>query len=71
MAILLLLNISSKFGTNNDLFNESIRKIINIGCKVKYNHEIIGRNSRIDTMQASFLDVKLKNLDNLNQKNKD
>ena len=54
-------------GTNNDLFNENIRKIINIGCKVKYNHEIIGRNSRLDTIQASFLDVKLKKLDNWNE----
>jgi dTDP-4-amino-4,6-dideoxygalactose transaminase len=53
-------------GTNNDNFNEKIRKIINIGCKTKYHHELIGRNSRLDTIQASFLNVKLKNLDNWN-----
>lgn len=54
-------------GTNNDDLNEKIRKIINIGCKVKYNHELIGRNSRLDTLQASFLNVKLKNLDSWNK----
>jgi dTDP-4-amino-4,6-dideoxygalactose transaminase len=53
-------------GTNCDEYNELIRKIINIGCKKKYYHEIIGRNSRLDTMQASFLDVKLKHLDKWN-----
>jgi dTDP-4-amino-4,6-dideoxygalactose transaminase len=50
-------------GTNNDLYNEKIRKMINIGSKIKYNHEILGRNSRLDTIQASFLNVKLENLD--------
>ena len=54
-------------GTNNDIFNEKVRKISNIGCKIKYHHELIGRNSRLDTIQASFLDVKLKNLDTWNQ----
>jgi dTDP-4-amino-4,6-dideoxygalactose transaminase len=54
-------------GTNNYNLNEKIRKIINIGCKVKYNHEIIGRNSRLDTVQASFLNVKLNNLDSWNK----
>jgi len=53
-------------GTNNDNFNEKIRKIINVGCKTKYHHELIGRNSRLDTIQASFLNVKLKKLDNWN-----
>jgi dTDP-4-amino-4,6-dideoxygalactose transaminase len=55
-------------GTNNDNFNEKIRKISNIGCKIKYHHELIGRNSRLDTIQASFLDVKLKKLDDWNIK---
>jgi dTDP-4-amino-4,6-dideoxygalactose transaminase len=54
-------------GTNNNNFNEKIRKIGNIGCKNKYYHELIGRNSRLDTIQASFLDVKLKKLDTWNQ----
>lgn len=54
-------------GTNNDNFNEKIRKIINIGCKTKYHHEFVGRNSRLDTIQASFLNVKLQNLDAWNK----
>jgi dTDP-4-amino-4,6-dideoxygalactose transaminase len=54
-------------GTNDDLLNEKIRKIANLGCKVKYHHELIGRNSRLDTLQASFLNVKLKYLDDWNK----
>jgi dTDP-4-amino-4,6-dideoxygalactose transaminase len=55
-------------GTSHDEFNEKIRKISNIGCKTKYHHELIGRNSRLDTIQAGFLDIKLKNLDVWNAK---
>ena len=54
-------------GTNNSILNEKIRKILNLGCKVKYYHELLGRNSRLDTIQASFLNVKLKYLDNWNE----
>lgn len=54
-------------GTNDDLLNEKIRKIANLGCKVKYFHELVGRNSRLDTLQAGFLNVKLKYLDNWNE----
>jgi len=54
-------------GTNNDLFNEKMRKIMNLGCKVKYQHELLGRNSRLDTLQASFLNIKLKYLDSWNE----
>ena len=53
--------------TNNDIFNEKIRKYINLGCKIKYHHELLGRNSRLDTIQASFLNVKLKYLDKWNE----
>lgn len=53
-------------GTNDDLLNEKIRKIANLGCKIKYNHELIGRNSRLDTLQAAILNVKLKYLDDWN-----
>jgi dTDP-4-amino-4,6-dideoxygalactose transaminase len=55
-------------GTNSDEFNEKIRKMINLGCKIKYHHELIGRNSRLDTIQASFLNIKLKYLDSWNEK---
>lgn len=53
-------------GTNSDELNDRMRMFINIGCKVKYEHELIGRNSRLDTLQASFLDVKLNHLDTWN-----
>ena len=54
-------------GTNSDELNEKIRKIANLGCKIKYHHELVGRNSRLDTLQAGFLNVKLKYLDIWNQ----
>jgi dTDP-4-amino-4,6-dideoxygalactose transaminase len=53
--------------TDNDELNEKIRKIANLGCKIKYHHELIGRNSRLDTIQASFLNIKLKYLDKWNE----
>lgn len=53
-------------GTNSDELNEKIRKMANLGCKIKYHHELIGRNSRLDTLQAGFLNVKLKYLEQWN-----
>lgn len=47
---------------------ENIKKIRNLGSVTKYYHEIIGRNSRLDTIQASILNVKLKYLDGWNKK---
>lgn len=49
--------------TNNDELAGRIRMIANHGQKVKYHHEVIGVNSRLDTLQAAILDVKLKHLD--------
>jgi len=54
--------------TNNDALAEKMRMIINHGSKKKYFHEIIGVNSRLDTLQAAVLDVKLKHLDDFNQR---
>jgi len=42
---------------------EKCRMIANHGQSVKYHHDIIGCNSRLDTLQAAILDVKLKYLD--------
>jgi dTDP-4-amino-4,6-dideoxygalactose transaminase len=54
--------------TNDDILNEKIRKIANLGCKIKYYHDLIGRNSRLDTIQATILNTKLKYLDENNSK---
>ena len=41
---------------------EQIRMIANHGQRVKYHHAVIGCNSRLDSIQAAVLDVKLKHL---------
>jgi dTDP-4-amino-4,6-dideoxygalactose transaminase len=54
--------------TDDDLLNEKIRRLSNLGCKTKYHHDLIGRNSRLDTIQATILNTKLKYLDDNNKK---
>ena len=54
--------------TNNELLYNKMKLIRNIGSNKKYYHEIIGRNSRLDTIQAAVLDVKLKYLNENNNK---
>jgi UDP-2-acetamido-2-deoxy-ribo-hexuluronate aminotransferase len=49
--------------TNSDLLAEKIRCIANHGAKVKYYHEEVGINSRLETLQAAILIVKLRHLD--------
>ena len=56
--------------TNNDSLVEKIRMIVNHGEKIKYHHEIIGCNSRLDSIQAEILNVKLKHLDEYNSNRK-
>ena len=48
---------------NDDVLAEKLRMIDNHGQKVKYHHSVIGCNSRLDSIQAAILDVKLKHLD--------
>ncbi len=56
------------FTNDNDLADK-ISMIKNHGSKQKYFHEIVGVNSRLDTIQAAVLNVKLKTLDqNLNNR---
>ena len=52
--------------TNDDVLADRARMIANHGQKVKYHHEVIGCNSRLDTIQAAILDVKLKYLNEYN-----
>jgi dTDP-4-amino-4,6-dideoxygalactose transaminase len=55
--------------TNNKELYETARKISNHGqLKTKHEHFIIGRNSRLDSLQASILRVKLVHLDSWNLK---
>lgn len=50
--------------TNNDELAKKIKMIANHGQQQKYVHEVIGCNSRLDTLQAAILEVKLRQLDN-------
>ena len=43
--------------TNDDALAEKLRMICNHGQKVQYVHDIIGVNSRLDTIQAAILNV--------------
>lgn len=43
-----------------------LRKLRNYGSSKKYYNEIVGTNSRLDEMQAGFLSIKLKHLDEIN-----
>lgn len=52
--------------TNDEDLAKKIRSIANHGMKVKYHHDDIGINSRLDTLQAAILNVKLKYLDQFN-----
>ncbi len=49
--------------TNNDELAQKIRMIANHGQPQKYVHKVLGVNSRLDTLQAAVLNVKLKELD--------
>jgi dTDP-4-amino-4,6-dideoxygalactose transaminase len=50
--------------TNNPILAEKIKIIANHGQVKKYVHKYIGVNSRLDTIQAAILNIKLKYLDN-------
>ena len=49
--------------TNNDELAEKIRMITNHGQNIKYYHKVLGCNSRLDSIQAGILNIKLKYLD--------
>jgi len=56
--------------TDDDILAEKIKMIVNHGEKIKYHHEIVGCNSRLDSIQAEILNVKLKYLNDYNNNRK-
>jgi len=54
--------------TNDDALAEAILKLRNYGTRTKYENEVLGFNSRLDEIQATFLHCKLPSLDEDNQK---
>ena len=49
--------------TNDDVLAKTIQSLRNYGSEAKYKNEFIGVNSRLDEVQAAFLNVKLPHLD--------
>jgi dTDP-4-amino-4,6-dideoxygalactose transaminase len=52
--------------TSDSDIAEKVKFLRNYGSKEKYNHDVLGYNSRLDEMQAAFLRVKLRFLDKWN-----
>lgn len=57
--------------TNDKQLADTVRALGNYGSEKKYIFEFQGVNSRIDELQAALLDIKLKYLDQDNQKRRD
>lgn len=57
--------------TDNELLANTIRTLANYGSKIKYENIYKGVNSRLDELQAGFLNIKLPHLDSENQKRSD
>ena len=56
--------------TNDDDLADMIKMLVNHGEKIKYHHELVGCNSRLDSIQAEILNIKLKYLDSYNNNRK-
>ncbi len=54
--------------TNDDNLAHIIRGIVNHGMYERYHHDVVGVNSRLDSIQAAVLDAKLPHLDTYNKK---
>lgn len=52
--------------TNDDELAHKLRGIVNHGMYVRYHHDVVGVNSRLDSIQAAVLNAKLPNLDTYN-----
>lgn len=56
--------------TNNDDLAHTIRGIVNHGMYERYHHDVVGVNSRLDSIQAAVLNAKLPYLDRYNERRK-
>ena len=57
--------------TNDDDLAHTIRGIVNHGMYVRYHHDVVGVNSRLDSIQAAVLDAKLPHLDRYNKRRRE
>jgi dTDP-4-amino-4,6-dideoxygalactose transaminase len=57
--------------TNDGELADRLRRDRNYGSRVKYVHETLGMNSRLDTMQAAVLRVKLRRLEGWNERRRE
>jgi UDP-2-acetamido-2-deoxy-ribo-hexuluronate aminotransferase len=57
--------------TNNDDLAIKIRGIVNHGMYKRYHHDVVGVNSRLDSVQAAVLNAKLPHLDSYNKARQD
>ena len=53
--------------TNDDALAHTIRGIVNHGMYVRYHHDVVGVNSRLDSIQAAVLRAKLPHLNDYNK----
>lgn len=53
--------------TNDSSIAHRLRQLRNYGSSIKYHHEVMGFNSRLDELQAAVLRIKLKHLDDWNE----
>ena len=54
--------------TNYKKFYTTIKKLRNLGSEIKFKHDLVGMNSRLDSLQAIILNHKLRQLSKLNSK---
>ncbi|KEZ92683.1 DegT/DnrJ/EryC1/StrS family aminotransferase [Nonlabens ulvanivorans] len=57
--------------TNDDELAHTIRGVVNHGMYERYHHDVVGVNSRLDSMQATVLRAKLPHLDSYNNARRD
>ena len=54
--------------TDDDALADRVRRLRNYGSKQKYHHDVPGLNSRLDSLQAAALRIKLRRLDEWNER---